>query len=238
MIKSEEEIQYIKKACKITDQCFKYIIPLLKPGLTEIQVVDLITQFINNQKADLAFPPIAAFNENSSEPHHIPIINSQLSINNLILLDFGAKVSGFCSDMTRVIFLGGPTDQQKKAYQTVLLAQTKAIDLINLGERDCRLLDQLVKEFINDKGHPPYLHSLGHGVGREIHEDPRLSIKRNHLLEPGMVFTIEPGIYLEGKFGIRIEDTVLLTEKGVQLLTKSEKKLRTLDTCDKIFSTS
>ncbi len=225
MIKTLQEIRKIQKSCEITDQCFKYILPRLKPGLTETQVAELITKFIKKNGANDAFPPIAAFNQSSSEPHHIPSNSCGLETDSLILLDFGAKLDGYCSDLTRVIFMGNPSGEQKKVYETVLQAQNKAINLINQGERNCKLLDQLIKEFISGIGYPPYPHSLGHGVGLEIHEDPRLSIKRDHILKPGMVFTIEPGIYLPGKFGIRIEDTVILTETGLEILTRSSKNL-------------
>ena len=187
-------------------------------------------------------------------------IDNKLNQNNIILLDFGAKVDNYCSDMTRVVFLGKATNEQKRVYETVLEAQQKAMEFINnfyssseqsqvpsgTWQRESRSLnssrsaswrtsnnsilasevDKVAHEYIRSKGYGDNIfHSLGHGVGLEIHEAPRLSPKSKETLKPGMVFTVEPGIYLPDKFGVRIEDTAVLEKNGLRLLTRSPKTL-------------
>jgi len=247
-IKNSWEITQIQKAAKLTDQCFSYIVKQLKPKVTETQIAWKIEKFIREHGAQLAFSPIVAFGKNSSQPHYLSSVNCQLQTTDLVLLDFGAQVNGYCSDMTRVLFFGKPNIQQQKVYETVLSAQNKAINHItqlsnhptgqsNLHSENSHILiyeknklsgtklDRLAKDYINQQGFPPYQHSLGHGLGLDIHEAPRLTIKKDAKLKPGMVFTIEPAVYIPGQFGIRIEDTVLLKNDGLEILTQSPKEL-------------
>lgn len=254
-IKKPQEIEFIRKAARITDQCFDFILKKLKVGVTESEIAWDIESFFHKNNATSAFSPIVAFGKNTSQPHYSPSAHCKLQTANLVLLDFGARVNGYCADMTRVVFIGKPTAKQKKAYQVLLAAQTQAFsklesyfsnevrnfkmvkrDISHPTKSDSKNnsiisgaeLDRVARKTIEDSGLPPYPHSLGHAVGLDIHETPRLSIHQDATLEPGMVFTIEPGIYLEGEFGIRIEDLVLITKSGIEVLSKSSKQLHVL----------
>ncbi len=238
MIKRSDEIASIKSACKVTDQCFDDILGKLKPGITEAEIAWEIQTFFRNNNAETAFSPIVAFNKNSSQPHYLSTNHEPLTMNSLVLLDFGARVNGYCSDMTRVIFVGKPSDEQKRAYQTVLEAQTRVVDAIQQyydntyhhSKQPQQLLsgaslDRFARTIIKKAGFPPCPHSLGHNVGLDIHEGPRLSDKKEETLLPGMIFSIEPGVYVEGQYGIRIEDLVRLKKDGIEILTKSSKEI-------------
>ncbi|MBI3577223.1 aminopeptidase P family protein [Candidatus Gottesmanbacteria bacterium] len=219
MIKREDEIENIRQAAKITDECFDFIIGKIKPGVTESEIAWEIESFFRQRGAQTAFSPIVAFGKNSSMPHY-RTSETRLRTSDIILLDFGARVNGYCSDMTRVVFVGKPKDEWKRAYEVVLKAQTVALNNIHNNP------DKLSREVIKKAGFPPYPHSLGHGVGLAIHEQPRLSYKNpSARLRAGMVVAIEPAIYKEGRYGIRIEDLVLLKKDGVEILSKSPKKL-------------
>jgi Xaa-Pro aminopeptidase len=146
----------------------------------------------------------------------------------LVLLDFGAKINGYCADMTRMLFVGKPKPEWVRAYETVLAAQQKALNLLKDGVRNGATLDAAAKEVIAESDLPPYSHSLGHCVGLDIHEGPRLSDKKEETLSPGMVFSVEPGVYIEGQYGIRIEDLVRLTSTGIEILSKSPRNLSIL----------
>ncbi len=221
-IKKADELAHIKKTCVITDTCFDFIIKKLKPGATESEIAWDIETFFRKNNAQSAFSPIVAFGKNSSMPHYQPK-NAVLKNNDIVLLDFGAKYQGYCADMTRMVFVGTPKDEWVVAYNTVLQAQNKALELLREGTRSGATLDAAAKEVIAEAGLPPYSHSLGHNVGLDIHEGPRLTVKKDETLLPGMVFSIEPGVYIEGQYGIRIEDLVLLKEDGIEVLSKSKK---------------
>lgn len=223
-IKQADELKSIRQACKLTDRCFTFILKQLKPGITESHVAWEIEKYFKEKGAGLAFTPIVAFGKNSSMPHYTPM-NVKLKKNTLILLDFGARINGYCADMTRVVFFGKPTIEQTNAYTAVLTAQEKAVMLLKKGERSGSLLDQLTKESIQQSGFPPYQHSLGHGVGLDIHESPRLTVHKDMDLKSGMVVSVEPGTYIAGKFGIRIEDLVHIEKNRVNLLSTSDKSL-------------
>ena len=238
IIKNDDELKNIKKAAQIADIAFNFIKSKIRKGKTEKDIALDLEFFIKKNADDTAFPPIVAFDKNAAIPHYLPSRNQQLTINNLILLDFGARVNNYCSDMTRVISYGKLKAEQIKAYQTVLNAQNLAFKTINYCFNDInhcsrkekggilgKELDKTVRKYIKEQGFPEYPHGLGHGVGINIHEDPRLKIDSADLLKPGMVFTIEPGIYLSGRYGIRIEDLVVLKENGIEILTKSPKTL-------------
>jgi len=239
-IKNAKEVSAIEKACKLGDKTFEYILNKVKLGVTEKQLSFEIEFFIKKHGADISFPPIVAFGKNSAIPHHVPTHNSKLlTHNSIILLDFGVRLNNYCSDMTRTVFFGQPTNEQKKMYQTVLEAQEKAIEsLSHLGrwrgndldssEVNYRgikasAVDKIARKYITSHGYPTIPHSLGHGIGLEVHESPRLSPKSKDILKPNMVFTIEPGIYILGFGGVRIEDVVVLEKEGPRLLTRSNK---------------
>ncbi|KKS86659.1 MAG: Peptidase M24 [Candidatus Gottesmanbacteria bacterium GW2011_GWB1_43_11] len=239
--KRPDEIAQIKSACKLTDNCFDFILTKLIPGVTETEIAWEIESYFKKRGAENAFPPIVAFGKNSSQPHYSSSIRYTLDAKrSLVLLDFGARVNGYCADMTRMLFMGLPKTEWKKAYQALKLAQQKAlsylaqsfqyIDILKNQRRKISgaELDQLVRKELAKFGYPPYPHSLGHAVGLAIHEAPRLSIRRDEELKPGMIFSVEPGIYVPGQFGMRIEDLVLLTENGIEVLSKSTKEMMIL----------
>lgn len=227
-IKRPDELANIKLATAITDQCFKFITRRIRPGMTESRFAAEIENFCKYKGGGNAFSPIVAFNEHSSQPHYDSKGNSPLRRGSLVLLDFGARVNGYCADMTRVVFVGKPKPEWVAAYTTVLASQQKVLDLLSSGERDGATLDAAAREVIAEADLPPYPHGLGHGVGLDIHEAPRLSVKKKEILEDGEVFSVEPGVYLPGRYGIRIEDLVRLTHTGAEVLSTSPKTLTVL----------
>ncbi len=230
MMKREDEIARIRAAAKLTDACYEAIIPQLVPGVKENHIAWEIESFFRSKGEDVAFSPIVAFGANSSMPHYKPIGNgATLTNQDIVLLDFGARVGGYCADMTRVVFVGTPPEEWKRAYQIVLAAQTKALDYLTTEtKRSGSMADRHAKNAIKKAGFPPYPHGLGHGVGLAIHEAPRLTIKKDAVLKESMVVTVEPGIYFSGAYGIRIEDLVLLNNEGIEILSQSPKNLTIL----------
>jgi len=238
MTKTAYEIEQIRKAAVISDQCYSFVLKRIKPGITEARLAWDIEGFLRMRAGGMAFDPIVAFNEHSSMPHYLSRGNLPLRKNSLVLLDFGARVNGYCADMTRVVFLGKPKPEWMKAYETVLRAQQSALDYIyscyhvskhsNI-KHGLRILgaeaDRIARNVISDAGLPDYPHGLGHAVGLDIHEAPRLTVKKPEMLQPNMVVTIEPGTYLTGQFGIRIEDLVYIKQSGIEILTKSDKRI-------------
>lgn len=225
VIKTEKEISLIHKAAQITDKTYDYIKSQIKPGVSEKELALKIEFSLKNSGADLAFAPIVAFGFNTAIPHYLPNNKKLTTKNNLILFDFGAKVNDYCSDMTRVCFLGVPDTELAQLYEVVLSAQVNAFNSIKPGVKG-DLIDHECREYITKAGFPPYPHGLGHGVGLNIHEDPRLKFGNEQILRANMVVTVEPGIYLEGKYGIRIEDLVVLKKGGIEVVSKSPKFLR------------
>ena len=228
MVKRKDEIESIRYAADLTDQCFKILLKNIRPGMTERKLAMYIEGFFKSRGAENAFAPIVAFNEHSSQPHYHELSNTPLRRGSLILLDFGARVNGYCADMSRVVFLGKPKKEWAETYTTVLNAQQKALDLLSSGERNGATLDAAAKEIIAEADAPLYSHSLGHGVGLDIHETPRLRDKKAEILKPDMVFSVEPGVYIEGQYGIRIEDLVRLTHTGTEVLSRSPRTLTVL----------
>ena len=220
MIKDLDEINNLQKACEITDNCFKYIISYIKPGMTEKQIADEIEEYYKQRTDGLAFDTIVASGENSAKPHAVPS-NRKIQEKDIITIDMGCKVNGYCSDMTRTIFVGEMTEEMKKIYDLVLKNQVQTLEQMKDGA-STRMLTKMVQ---NDFRFYDYdlIHSLGHGVGMEIHEAPYIGVSSDTTLKENMVVTDEPGIYIPGNFGIRIEDTVQITKFGSISLTKSEK---------------
>lgn len=230
IIKNENEILKIQKACQIGDETFNFILKKMRIGITEKEIAFEIEMFIKKSGADISFPPIVAFGKNSSIPHH-KTGNSKLSKNQIVLLDFGVKLNNYCSDMTRTVFFGKADDKFKKIYNTVLKAQKSSIDILyHISIYDAESskasdIDNAARTHIIKSGFDSIPHSLGHGIGIDVHEAPRLSPKSKEILKPGMVFSIEPGIYIPGYGGVRIEDIVVLKKSGPRLLTHSQKNL-------------
>lgn len=219
-IKTEEEIDKIKKACKITDKVFQTTVDNLENFKTEQQVSFFIEKEIRENNAELAFKPIVANHLNSAIPHHIPCKHKLR--NGFLLLDFGAKYQNYCSDMTRVLFLGTPSSKDKEFYNKVLQAQESTINQIKENKPFLEL-DTYVKEELKPL-QKHFTHSLGHGLGIEVHEDP--FFKKGQIIKNSNVFTIEPGLYYKER-GVRIEDTLIYKGKP-QILTKSPKDLISL----------
>lgn len=242
MNKFPNEITSITKAAKLTDEGFTFIQHKVHKGVTESELAWEIESFIRNKNAQLAFSPIVAFGKNSSMPHY-QSSGVRLQSSDIILFDFGARVDGYCADMTRTIFVGKPKPEWIRAYSAVLKAQTAALDLLtqcfhlsinesgteNKGiEINGAEIDQASRIILENTGLPTYPHSLGHGVGLDIHEAPRLTIHHDTTLSPDMVITIEPATYIPNEFGIRIEDLIHITDSGIEVLSKSTKNITIL----------
>ncbi|EIW01265.1 M24 family metallopeptidase [Thermoanaerobacter siderophilus] len=225
MVKDEEEIENIKKAQNITDRAFEHLLKFIKVGMTEKEVALELEYFMKKQGAeDLSFDTIVASGKRSSLPHG-KASEKVIEKGDFVTIDFGCKVGGYCSDMTRTIVMGKASEKQKEIYNIVLEAQQKAIDNIRAGITS-KEADLLARSVIEEKGYGQYFsHSLGHGVGLEVHEAPSLSFKKEEILKEGAIVTVEPGIYIPDFGGVRIEDMVLLKEDGVINLTKSPKYL-------------
>ncbi|OGG20378.1 hypothetical protein A3D03_06040 [Candidatus Gottesmanbacteria bacterium RIFCSPHIGHO2_02_FULL_40_13] len=224
MIKTSEEINKIKKAATLTDKAFAFLKSKIRKGASEKSLALELEFFIKKNGGELAFPSIIAFNSHSSLPHHQPI-DIRLEGNSLILIDLGAKVEGYCADMARVLFYGAPDSRQVKIYETVLSAQKLALAQLKIGLPTSQS-DQTAREVIKSEGYPEYPHGLGHGVGLDIHEAPRLRHDSLEILQENMAVTVEPGIYLEGFCGIRIEDLVVLKKSGLDILSRSPKLIK------------
>lgn len=218
-IKNEPELEKIKVAIRITVEAIKFSKDFISPGKREIEVAAEIERFIRYRGAHgAAFDIIVASGANSSFPHHM---TSQRKIkrNEPVLIDIGVDYLGYKSDLTRVFFLGKMNFLIRKIYNTVLKAQERAITKIRPGIF-INKIDTTARQYITQRGYGGFFgHNLGHGVGLEVHEQPNISAKENDKLKPGMVFTVEPAIYLPGKFGIRIEDMALVTRGGVEILS-------------------
>ena len=219
-IKDEQEIANIKEACRITDNCFEYLLKIIKPGMTEKQIANRIEHYYMENSDGISFSPIVASGENSSKPHAIPG-DRTIEKKDIITIDMGCKIKGYCSDMTRTIFVGEPTKEQENVYNLVLKNQKIALECI----KDGASIKEICKNVINDFEINGYnlVHALGHGVGLDVHESPVISEKNDITLKERMTITDEPGIYIPGNFGIRIEDTIMITKGEPEVLTKSNK---------------
>ncbi len=220
LTKDTEELESIKKACEITDECFNYITKQIKPGMTEIQIAKMIQEYYCEHAEGESFDTIVASGENSSKPHAVPT-NRQIQEKDIITIDMGCKVNGYCSDMTRTIFVGEVPEQVKPIYDLVLKNEEQTLIEYKEGA-NTRLLTKMVENDFKLYGYN-LIHALGHGVGLEIHEAPYISFRNDTKLRENMVVTTEPGIYIAGQFGVRIEDTVQITKDGCISLTKSGK---------------
>ena len=221
MIKDEEEIESIQKACKVTDDCFEYILGYIKPGMTEKQIAREIDDYYYKNAEGTSFDTIVASGENSSKPHAVPT-DRKIQEKDIITIDMGCKIDGYCSDMTRTFFVGEIPEEMKKVYDLVLKNQVQTLNDMREGYSTKMLAKMVDNDFrLNNYD---LIHALGHGVGLDIHESPIISTRSENILKENMVVTDEPGIYIAGQFGIRIEDTVLITKGGCEALTKSNKE--------------
>jgi len=225
MIKDETEIATIRKACSISDQAFHDALDFIKPGKTEIEIANFLDFRMRELgAAGLSFDTILASGINSSKPHAHPM-HKPVELGEAITMDFGCLYEHYVSDMTRTIYLGHVSDEQAEIYNTVLKANQALIDQAKdgLGFRD---FDKIPRDIIVEAGYGEYFtHGIGHGIGLDIHEEPYFNQTSKEVIKTGMVLTDEPGIYIEGKYGVRIEDDILITDTGCELLTLAPKEL-------------
>lgn len=226
-VKDADEIAAIEEACGISCKAFERILEKIRPGVTEREIAFALEDEFRALGAEgTAFETIVAAGENGSLPHAIP--GSRVIENGmLVTMDFGARVRGYCSDMTRTVATGAVDGEMRRLYDTVRRAQELALEYID-WHKSCFEADRIARDYINQNGYEgAFGHSLGHGVGLYIHENPRLSpaCKPQDILENGDVVTCEPGIYLAGKYGVRIEDMVLIHDGGAEAITRSPKEL-------------
>ena len=223
--KSREEKEKILAAQSIAEKAFDHVLGFIKEGVTEREIALALDFFMLRNGAEaISFETIAVSGKNSSMPHGVPS-EKKIEKGDFITMDFGAVVDGYHSDMTRTVALGDVSSKQAEVYKTVLTAQKKSLESLRAGV-SCRDADAAARDVIKNAGFGEFFgHGTGHGVGIEIHEQPRLSPKSSQTLEIGDIVTVEPGIYLPGEFGVRIEDMAYITENGFENLTKSEKSL-------------
>ncbi len=224
-VKESEEIENIKKAQSIAEDAFKHILTFIKPGVTEKQIaLELDFYMLSHGAEALSFETIAVTGKKTSMPHGVPD-DTIVKDGDFITMDFGAVYKGYHSDMTRTIAVGSVTDEQKEIYNIVLKAQESALSVLKKG-LPCAEADKAARSIIEDAGYGEYFgHGTGHGVGVEIHESPNLSPRSTLKLRAGNIVTVEPGIYIPDKFGVRIEDMALITQKGYENLTSAPKEL-------------
>ena len=228
MVKSEEEIARIRRSVDTNSAAFEQAVKRVKPGMTEAELAAELEFRMRRLGAEKpSFDTIVAGGERSALPHAHPT-SAKLAGGQLVVVDMGATRDGYCSDMTRMLFLGEPGAKVKRTYRAVLEAQLAAIDAVRDGART-RAVDAAARRVLKGYGlDRAFVHSTGHGLGLEIHEPPRIGKRDKSRLEAGMAITIEPGVYLEGFGGIRIEDTVVVTAAGCEILTPTPKDLRVL----------
>jgi len=225
MVKSDEEIARIRTACELGSRLLDPLTDVLKPGRTESQVAGQLELAARNAGADqMAFTTIIAGGRRSALPHGRASF-AAVPDEGFVVCDFGVILSGYCSDMTRTLHVGCPSTEARRVYGAVREAQQAALEAVRPGKAVGEV-DAAARKLLHKRELGKYFtHSTGHGLGLEIHEAPRVAAGQTEILRPGMVITVEPGVYLPGKFGVRIEDTVVVTETGCEILTKCPKEL-------------
>lgn len=224
-LKDSEEIRRMRQAQSITDQAFHKALEFIRPGVSEWDVALELEFTMKKLGAEgLAFDTIAASGPRSALPHG-RASERILQAGDLLTLDFGCSYQGYCSDMTRTVMVGEPSEKQQEIYEIVLEAQRAGVEAVKPGA-SCREVDKVCRDIISARGYgEAFSHSTGHGVGLVVHEGPAASVRSEDVLQPGMTVTIEPGIYIAGFGGVRIEDLVLVTETGHDVLGNSPKDL-------------
>jgi Xaa-Pro aminopeptidase len=223
--KDEDEIKKIKKAADISAKAYLEILPFFRPGTKELDIAaELEYRIRKNGGSGSAFEPIVASGLRSAMPH-ARASSKTLKKGEFVTLDFGASYDGYVCDITRTVVLGNATPRQKKIYNLVLKAQTRAVESARSGMKGFEL-DKVSRDIIKKAGYQKYFgHGLGHGIGLLVHDSPGINTKSQEVLKPGMVITIEPGVYIPGWGGVRIEDDVLITRNGCKVLTQIEREL-------------
>lgn len=224
-VKSSEELAIMRKAQALTDEAFDYILDYIRPGKTEKAVALELEFYMRRHGSEgVAFDSIVVSGENSSLPHGTPT-DRIIKSGDFLTMDFGAVIDGYCADMTRTVAIGEITDKQKSVYDTVLNAQLSAMKEIKAGAV-CKDIDKIARDIIENAGYKGcFGHALGHSLGIEVHESPAFNTRDNTVLKSGMVLSVEPGIYIENEFGVRIEDVIAVTDSGCEIFTKSAKEL-------------
>jgi len=221
-IKEPAEVDKLRDAIAVGDAAYAYIIERLAPGKTEREVaLDLEVYMRTNGADEISFEPIVGSGPLSAHIHHTPS-ERVFEPGDFVLLDFGARVDGYCGDLTRTVVLGAATDEQRRQYEAVLAANASALGAMTPGA-GCKAIDALARKTLSDAGFDDFGHGLGHGLGLDVHESPRFSRISEDTLAAGMVMTNEPGLYFEAPGGVRIEDCVLITETGAEVLTGAPK---------------
>lgn len=224
-VKDQDEIDTIKKACDITDQAYHYILTYIKVGMSEIQIANELERYLKTLGASgMSFDTIVASGQRSSMPHGVAS-EKLIEDGDVVTIDFGCYYNGYVSDMTRTFAVGSISPQLEEIYHIVLEAQLMVTANAKPGMTG-KELDKIARDYIAEKGYDGYFgHGLGHGIGLEIHEAPGVSFRTDDILEPGMIITNEPGIYVDGVGGVRIEDDLIVTETGVEVINRSPKEL-------------
>lgn len=229
IIKQQFEVDAIKKSCQIADTALNKSLKLLKKGITEKEFASIFEKEVTSADAKLSFPTIVAFGKNAATPHH-QTDKTKLTTQSVVLIDCGVQKNSYCSDMTRTFFVKKPSTEEKKAYDVVKKSQERAItyieDKLSKNEKIfANKVDGIAREHIVSQGFPSIPHSLGHGIGIDVHEAPSLSPNSKDVLTEGMVFSIEPGIYHDGTLGIRIEDLFAINNNQLIKLTNAPYQL-------------
>jgi Xaa-Pro aminopeptidase len=217
-VKDDSELAAIRAAASISTRALAQTLPHVQPGVTESELAGMLDFQIRKLGGRNSFETIVAFGPNASRPHHQPGTR-KLRKKDTVLIDFGAKYKGYCSDITRCFIIGGINTYYRKVYDVVGQAQAAAIEAIRPGAKIAEV-DAAARRVIENSDLPVYGHGTGHGFGLEIHEDPFLKPEAEGTLQPGQVITVEPGVYMPGKLGVRIEDDILVTEAGPKILTR------------------
>lgn len=227
--KDAHEVALMTRAQEITDAAFSYIISFIKPGMTEAQVQRALDTFMFEQGASgLAFPTIVATGDHAASPHAIPGERT-IAVGDAVVMDFGARFAGYCSDMTRTVFVGEPSEKMRAAWKAIREANEQCEAAIKAGKSGSEIHAQ-AEAILAERGFAKKMgHGLGHSLGVDIHEDPALSPRNPAPLPAGAVVTVEPGIYLPGEFGMRLEDFGLVTETGFEVITKSTHEMVIID---------
>ena len=227
MIKDAEEISYLKKVGEITDAALYEVSKYVKPGMNERQVLNFIFESFAKHGADAPGAGawgIIAKSENGAVPHYSKM-DCELKTGDSVIMDVGCTYKGYHSDVTRTLFIGEPDEERRKVYEIVREAQQAGLDMVRPGVRACDV-DKAARDVVEKAGYgAQFFHRTGHGIGLAIHEDPYISSSNQTVLKEGMAFSVEPGIYLPGKFGVRIEDIVIVTADGCETVTKFPKAL-------------
>jgi Xaa-Pro aminopeptidase len=227
MVKTPGELANMRRACGVADSAFGHILRMIQPGVTEIDICLDLEFFMRRQGADVAFPSIVVSGERSARPHGKPS-EKALEVGDFVTMDFGACVDGYNSDITRTVVVGDATERHREVYGAVLEAQLAAIDALRAG-RSAKEIDALAREVLGRFDLARYFgHGLGHGLGRVVHDAGRMNATSTDIIAPGQVWTVEPGVYIPDFGGVRIEDDVLITEDGIEILTSATKELLVL----------